>query len=357
MSSSRIDLRAEVSTSPTAEMWRVMEGTDIGWATMGEDASVRELEALGAEISGKEASLFVFTASVANVLALMLQTERGDQVILDADAHQVWIEGWNLAYICSVYPRLVHSHRGEMPLDEVEAVLTAWRSKYRPRTSLIAVENPHNDHGGTIVSPEYTEALVELAHRHGARVHLDGARIHNASVATGRPVRDFTSALDTVTISLNKGLGAPIGALLCGSRPVIEQAREHGLKWLGVSGMHRVGFLAAAALYSLRHMVDRLGDDHARAKAIADGIRDLPGLEVTEPETNTVRVSTAPSGTPAEQYVAALGQLGVLAALREPYAFKFVIHMETDDESVDSVIRATRQVVEKLTAGELVPGA
>ena len=348
----KVDLRSEVVTRPTPEMWAVMQEAELGWPQRGDDRHVNELESRAAELTGLEAGLFVFTASIANLLALIVGTSRGDQVILDADAHQVWIEGWNLAYVCGVYPRLISTETGAMPLAEVEAVLTGWRGPATPRTSLIALESPHNDHGGTIVPAGHIDALVELGHRHGCHVHMDGARIHNAAVATGLPVRRFTQHLDTVTISLNKGLGAPLGALLCGAAKHIGIARERGLKWLGASGMHRGGLFAAAGLLALETMVDRLADDHRRARTIADAIRDLPGIDVNRPQTNQVKVSTAPCEVPARRFVDALAERGVLASLREPHVFKLMTHLETDDDAVDAAIRAIRAVAPELAAGQ-----
>ncbi len=338
----RIDLRSEVVTRPTPEMWSAMQAADIGWPQKGDDANVNELERRAAEMTGKEAALFVFTASIANLLALMVSTSRGDNVILEADSHQVWIEGWNLAYICGVYPRLVHSDDGAIPLDEVDAIIGEWRGPARPRTTFVAIESPHNDHGGTIVPLEHIRSLSEIAHRHGLHLHMDGARIHNAAVATGIPVRSFTEPLDTVAISLNKGLGAPMGALLCGSAEHIDEARKRGLKWIGASGMHRGGFFAAAGLYALDHMVDRLADDHRRARAIADAIRDIDGIEVNHPETNQVKVSTAPSGRPASFFVDRLAERGVQVLLRQPQVFKMMTHCEIDDADVDVAIHELR---------------
>jgi len=343
----RIDLRSEVVTRPTAEMWTAMQEAEIGWPQRGDDHSVNELERRAAELTGMEAGLFVFTASLGNLLAMMHSTSRGDQAIFEADAHQVWIEGWNLANICGLYPRLVASETGAMPLDEVESIFKEWRGPARPRTSFVALESPHNDHGGTIVPADYIESLAELAHGYKCHVHMDGARIHNAAVATGKPVRAFTHALDTVTISLNKGLGAPLGAVLCGTAARIEEARKRGLKWLGASGMHRGGFFAAAGLYALDHMVDRLADDHRRARAIADGIRDLPGIEVNHPQTNQVKVSTAPGGRPAAQFVDALAEKGVLVLLRQDHVFKVMTHCEIDDDAVEKAIAAIRSVLSR----------
>ena len=345
-----VDLRSEIVTRPTPEMWAVMQGAEIGWPQRGDDRNVNELERRAAELTGLEAAVYVFTASIANVLALMVGTSRGDQVVFEADSHQVWIEGWNLAYIGGLYPRLIKTETGSLPITEVEKVLEEWRGPAHPRTSLITVESPHNDHGGTIVPAEAIRALAELAHAHGCRIHMDGARIHNAAVATGLPVRRFTETLDTVTVSLNKGLGAPVGALLCGSAAAIETARHKGLKWLGASGMHRGGLWAAAGLYALDHMVERLADDHRRARTIAEAIRGLPSIDVNHPETNQVRVSTEPGGRPAKDYVDALAREGLLTTLREPYAFKMMTHHEIDDDATEAAIRIARSVVSKLAA-------
>jgi threonine aldolase len=231
-----------------------------------------------------------------------------------------------------------------MPLMDVENILNEWRGPARPHTTFIAVETPHNDHGGTILSAKYLRALSELAHRHQCHLHMDGARIHNAAIATGKPVRAFTEPVDTVTISLNKGLGAPLGAVLCGSERHIEEARKRGLKWLGASGMHRGGFFAAAGLYALDHMVERLADDHRRAREIADGIRDIAGIDVNRPQTNQVKVSTAPGGQLASAYVDALAERGVLVLLRQPYVFKIMTHCEIDDAGVQSATQAIKGV-------------
>jgi len=325
-----------------------MEAAEIGWAQKGQDPHVNRLERTAAELTGKEASLFVFTASLANLLALLVGTNRGDQVILDADMHLVWIEGWNLASICSLFPRLVETDRGAMPLDRVEELLNWWRGPAASHPSLIGIENPHNDHGGTVTSPDHIQALAELAHANACRVHMDGARLHNASVASGRPLIDFTRHVDTVAISVSKGLGCPVGALLCGSAADIEAARTKGLRWLGSSGMHRGGIFAAAALYAFENMVDRLAEDHYRAKMIADGLRGLPGLTVNAPETNLVKVSTASSGRLAADYVRAAEERGLLVALREPQVFKLMTYHEVTDDNVRDALAILEEVAHDL---------
>lgn len=343
-----IDLRSEVVTRPTPQMWRVMQEADIRWAQKGEDPYVNRLEQTAADMTGKQAAVFVFTASLANLLAMLAGTTRGDQIVLESDMHLVWIEGWNLSTICGLFPILVASDRGEMPLARVESALTAWRGPAHVAPSMVGIENPHNDHGGTIVSAEYLAELAALAHAHGARVHMDGARLHNVAVSTGRPVLDYTRHVDTVTISVNKGLGVPFGALLCGSHSDIETARTKGLRWLGAAGMHRGGILAAAALFAFDHMVERLADDHRRARTLADGLRAQPGIEVNAPETNLVRVDTSPSSRPAADFVDALAARGVLATLREPSVFKFMTHHEIDDDDVTAALEIASDVAQDL---------
>jgi threonine aldolase len=344
----RIDLRSEVVTRPTPEMWRVMQDADIRWAQKGEDPYVNRLEQTAAELTGKEAAVFVFTASLANLLAMLAGTSRGDQIVLESDMHLLWIEGWNLSTICGLFPVPVPSDRGEMPLAQVEAALTAWRGPAHLAPSMVGIENPHNDHGGTIVSAEHIAELASLAHAHHARVHMDGARLHNVAVATGRPLLDYTRHVDTVTLSVNKGLGVPFGALLCGPRSDVETARTKGLRWLGAAGMHRGGILAAAALYAFDHMVDRLADDHRRARVLADGLRGQPGIAVNAPETNLVRVDTSASGRPAADFVDALEARGVLATLREPSVFKLMTHHEIGDDDVAAALEVARDVVHDL---------
>ena len=351
--SKKIDLRTEVWTTPTPEMWRVMEAAEASWASVGEDANVQRLEKFGAELTGKEASKFVATTSIANLLGLMSSTSKGDAVILESESHMVWLEGFNYSYICGLFPRLVDSERGEMPLAEIEKILIGKRArKTRPPTPLIAVENPHNDHGGTIVSESYLAALSELAHRYGARVHMDGARIHNVSVASGIPIANYSRHVDTVAVSLNKGLGAPFGALFCGSKTDIENAQAN-LLHIGAWNIHRAGIFAAAGYYAATHMVEKLAEDHARAKRLADGIRRLPGLDVNVPETNMVRVSTEPGGFTADSFVERLREHGVLANQRTSDMFKLTLCHAIDDRDIDTAIAAIAKVVETFPAREL----
>ena len=341
-----IDLRAEVRSRPTPEMWAEMQRAEMGWATRGEDEDVRQLEVYGAQVTGKDASIFVATTSIANLLALMITTRPGDQVIIEADSHMVWLEGRNLAAICSAYARTISSVRGEMALDEVEAAITT--SRYPagvPQTALIALENPHNDHGGTVLSPTYMAKLGTLATRYGSRIHLDGARLHNAAVAKGVDLKEFTHCVDLVSLALNKGVGAPVGSLLCGTKSHIAEARKL-LSVIGASGMHRAGLFAAAALVALQDTDTRLLEDHRRARILAGGCRGLPGIEPNEPETNQVRITT--THRVAQDFTQALHARGVLAALRESHVFKLVLYHEINDKDVEYTIDVMRDVSNQL---------
>jgi threonine aldolase len=265
----------------------------------------------------------------------------------------VWLEGFNYSYICGLFPRLVASKRGEMPLAEIETLLVGKRArKTRPPTSVIAVENPHNDHGGLVVSEDYLRKLSELAHKHGSRIHMDGARIHNASVASGVSIRDYARHVDTIAVSLNKGLGAPFGALFCGTKADIESAHVNLLR-IGAWNIHRAGIFAAAGYYAATEMVERLADDHARAKRLADGIRDLPGLDVTTPETNMVRISTKPGDFGAEPFVERLRELGVLANQRTEDMFKMTVCHAITDDDIDAAIAAVSKVIETFQGHKL----
>lgn len=345
-----IDLRGEIRSRPTPGMWHAMQDAEMGWAAHGEDEDVKELERRGALLTGQEAALFVWTTSMANLLAMLVATEKGDQIILESDMHLVWMEGRNLSYVCSLFPRLIGSERGEMPLDEIELALTQWRGPLPPpRTSLIGIENTHNDHGGTVLSPMYVEELSKLSRRHGCRLFMDGARIFNAAVSKEVEVSAFTKHVDLVSVAFNKGLGAPVGSLLCGNESHIDAARER-LRQLGASGNHRGGLFAAAALYALENMSDQLSVDHSRARTLADGLRGISGLDTSVPESNQVKVETKKMGVPAVDFVEALGKLGILAGLREPYVLKFMLYHEIDDQQVNATVAAMQEVAETLFA-------
>jgi threonine aldolase len=339
-----IDLRSDVIAPPTQEMWEAMRRATLGWTLVGEDPSVNALEALGAELLGKEAALLVPTCSAANLLALLSLTRPGEQVVLESTMHLVWSEGQSLAFPAGLFPILVDGIRGAPDPDEVEAAIATPRFGHRGRTTLVCLENTHTNAGGTVLAPGQIGSVAEVAHRHGARIHIDGARLFNAAVALGQSAKELVRAADTVAVSLNKGLCAPEGALLAGSRELIHLARTHA-KRFGLASWYKAGIAAAAGLVALRAMVDRLADDHRRALDLARGFVDVPGLRVdlARVQSNIVLAETV-SGTTAPELVARLGESGILALARSERQVRFVTHRLIGDAEVEQALVATTAI-------------
>ena len=347
-----IDLRSDVLAPPTEAMWEAMRRADLGWSMVGEDRSVRELEALGAEIVGMEAAVFTPTCSIANLLALMTLGERGTQVVLEATSHIACLEHWNVVYICGLFPQLIKSANGALDPDALREVFRDTEFYGLPGTSLVCLENSHNNAGGAVLTPAQTVAAAEAAHRHGAAVHVDGARIFNSAAALGIPAKALTEGVSTVSLSLNKGLSAPFGALLCGSQKHIKTAKEH-LKRLGAASMHKDGLLAAAGIVALTTMMDRIGEDNRHATLLAQGLAEIPGLRVNPcaTQTNIVLAETRPSGLTASEFVTRLKEHYVLAKERSAdYRVRFVTHRLIGEAEVERVAQAARAVLDSTTA-------
>ncbi|MBI3978357.1 MAG: aminotransferase class I/II-fold pyridoxal phosphate-dependent enzyme [Chloroflexi bacterium] len=341
-----IDLRSDVRTTPTDEMWEAMRRAEMGWASFGEDRSVNELEALGAELLGKEAAVLVPTCRMANLLGLMTLGERGTQAVLESTAHIVWSEAWSLAYICGLFPRLVEGADGMPdPVAVAEAIESAAFARL-PRTSVVCLENSHNNAGGTAATAEQTAAIADVAHRYGAALHLDGARIFNSAIALGVPARCLAEAADTVAVSLHKGLCAPAGALLCGPRQTISAARANAQR-LGAASIHKAGIFAAAGIVALTTMIDRLADDHRRALALAKQIVQVPGVRVDlrTVQTNIVLMDVTQPGLPANEFLDRLASRGVLALPRTATRVRFVTRRLIEDRDVDGAAEAIAAAV------------
>ena len=291
-----IDLRSDAVTQPTDEMWAAMRAAPPHWSPDGNDPSVLRLEERASELTGKQAALFVPTGTMGNLLALMSLVERGDQVILEAASHIHWSEEWSLAYICGAIPRPVTGTRGALDPEQVRDAIVERRFSHQPHTGLICLENTANAAGGTIMSPKHTAAIVAVAHEHDIKVHLDGARLANAQVALGVPLRDLTEHVDSVMLGVDKGLSAPFGALLCGPHDMIARANLN-LKRLGGHSVPNAGIHAAAALVALDTMIPRLVDDHRRARMLADGIAVIRGviLDPAAVQTNIVMAAIDPT--------------------------------------------------------------
>ncbi len=315
-----VDLRSDFCATPTEEMWEAMRAAQLGWASAGEDESVALLERRGADLLGKEAAVFVPTCTMANLAALLTLGASGRAAVVEASAHVVVSEADGISELAGLIPIPVDSDSGRLDPDEVHAELA------RTGAAVLCLENTHTRAGGTVTDVARMEALAAAARRQGARVHLDGARLANAAVALGVPLAALAAPADTVALSLNKGLSAPFGALLAGDEAAVRSARLHARR-LGGGTMHKAGIAAAAGLVALG-LVDRLADDHRRARRLAG----LLGLDPAQVETNIV---LADGGRDAAALVERLAARGVLALTLDGRRVRFVTHRLVGDEDVE----------------------
>ena len=273
-----IDLRSDTLTQPTPAMRQAMADAEVGDDVYGEDPTIHRLEHMAARQLGKEAGLFVTSGTQGNLVSLLTHCGRGDEAIMGDQSHTFRYEQGGCAALGGIMPHLIRNQLdGTMSLDEIRAAIRG-EDIHAPCTRLVCIENTHNRCGGVPLTVEYTRQVADLAHEHGLRLHIDGARLFNAAVALGVDAQDLVHDADSVTICLSKGLGAPVGSVVCGSSEFIDGARR-ARKVLG-GGMRQAGILAAAGIVALEQMVDRLADDHANAGALADGLAQLPGVEV-----------------------------------------------------------------------------
>lgn len=311
-----------------------MRTAELGWASAGEDATLLELEATAAELAGKEAALYVLTGGMANLVALMTHTTRGDQVVMEASSHLLWCEEQGLAYICGLVPRTVEGERGQMRADDVAFAINDALYRHRPHTSLVCLENTDNTYGEAVTA-SYVRDIAAVAHELGAATHLDGARVLSACVELDVELHDMLAGVDTAMISLNKGLSAPGGALLVGTSDFIAKARLN-VRRLGGSSFHQCGIHAAAGLVALREMPPQLADDNRRAAALADALSRVEGLTIDRGAgaTNMVIVLPDPAVISAAGLVGGLEALGVRAYLSREHSVRFVTHRHISDEDI-----------------------
>ncbi|MCI0343480.1 MAG: aminotransferase class I/II-fold pyridoxal phosphate-dependent enzyme [Planctomycetales bacterium] len=338
------DFRSDTVTRPSAEMRKAMAEAEVGDDGFGDDPTVRRLEERVAETLGKEAAVFVPSGTMGNQVAIRVLTSPGDEVVVEAESHTVLYELAGPAVISGVQLRPVPGEGGVLAPDAVEAAFRP-ADAHAPPTSLLVVENTHTVAGGRIVPLERFRALVGVARRRGARVHLDGARLWNAEAATGVPAREWAALADTAMVSMSKGLGAPVGSLLAGSRETIAAARRVR-KMLG-GGMRQAGVLAAAALVGLERNRPRLGEDHARARRLAAGLADVAGCRADPGavETNIVLARTATGAAPG--VVQGLAARGVLAVPMGPETVRFVTHVDVGDVDVERAIAEARDTARR----------
>ncbi|MCE9627942.1 MAG: aminotransferase class I/II-fold pyridoxal phosphate-dependent enzyme [Candidatus Eisenbacteria bacterium] len=342
MSQPIVDLRSDTVTRPTAAMRQAMATAEVGDDVFGDDPTVNALESRMAQLTGKEAALFVASGTMGNQLAVNVLTRPSDEVLLEAESHVYYYEQGGMAANSGCLANPVHGERGVLPMD---ALVRALRSAddHVARVTLVCTENTHNRAGGAIVPLSRLQELASVARARSLKVHLDGARLWNAHVATGVSLAEWCATADSIMMCFSKGLGAPVGSILVGSADHVKAARRVRKRWGG--GMRQAGILAAACLHALDHHIARLADDHARARRLAEGFAQAPGVSVPKPDTNIVIADLEPGAPDAATVVAALAERGVRTVPFGPRRVRAIAHLDVDDAGVEQAIGAFREVL------------
>ena len=340
-----VDLRSDTLTRPTAEMSRAMAKADVGDDVFGEDPTVNKLEELAADRMGKEAALFVASGTMGNLVSLLAHCGRGEEIILGSFAHTFYFEQGGSAAVGGIHPRtLPNQPDGTLLLADIEGAIRTDNVHF-PRTRLIVLENTHNLCGGYPLDIAYMQAVGDIARRHSLKIHVDGARFFNAAVALDVPAAELAADADSLSFCLSKGLGAPVGSVVCGSREFISEARR-ARKILG-GGMRQAGVLAAAGIVALNEMVDRLADDHANARKLAEGLAQMPGVLV-DPEqirTNIVYFEVDRQDMTVEEVVKRLDESGARMLPVGPGRIRAVTHYHISSEDIDYVLGVFAKVL------------
>jgi threonine aldolase len=341
MSRRPIDLRSDTVTKPTPAMRRAMAEAEVGDDVYGEDPTIRALEERTAELLGKEAALFVPTGTMANQIGVGIHTRPGDELICDATAHVYVWEAGGIARHWGVTTRTVEPKLGVIELDDLAGNLRPDDGHY-VQTRLICLENTLNRRGGRVHPLESVQAIADWARSNELFIHLDGARLFNAAVASGRPVSELAASFDTVSVCFSKGLGAPVGSAIAGSREAMREA--HRLRKLLGGGMRQVGVIAAGALFALEHHIERLVEDHLNAQILALAIEETDGLRLESGpvETNLVWFVVDPNFGTAADFVARMRQDGVLVSALGPQTVRACTHLDASKEDVESAALAIR---------------
>ncbi len=340
-----IDLRSDTVTLPTPKMIEAMAHADLGDDVYGEDPTVNRLQRLAAEMLGKEAGLFTASGTMSNLVAALTHCGRGDEMIVGDQAHMFYYEVGGASALGGIQVRTIPNHQGALDPAEVEAAIRDPHNVHYPSSRLVCLENTHNRCGGIALTAGQVGGVAEVAHRNGLRVHLDGARLFNASVALGVDAAALVRECDSVNICLSKGLCAPVGSVLVGSREFIDRARKNR-KIVG-GGMRQAGVLAAAGIVALEEMVGRLAEDHANARVLAEGVAEMPGLRVDldTVQTNMVVIEVQRRGLSGEEFVRRLAARGVKSSPFGGQLVRMVTHHGITRPDVERAIGVTREVV------------
>jgi len=322
-----------------------MSNAEVGDDVYQEDPTVNRLEELAAKKIGKEAALFVASGTMGNLTAVMTHCQRGDEVILGTDSHIYYYEVGGMSAVAGVIPRLIAEDKGILNPQDIKRALREENLHY-PKTTLICVENTHNRAGGTIIPPEIIEEICQLGHQRNIQVHLDGARIFNAAIALNLDPATLTKNVDSVMFCLSKGLSAPVGSILAGSKEFIQRARKNR-KMLG-GGMRQAGILAAAGIIALENMVERLEEDHKNARILGEGLADIGGIKVDleTVQTNMVCFDLNKSGMDTHQFLPKLAEYNILGSPRPPTKVRLVTHYGISEDDIYATIKAIKEIVE-----------
>ncbi|WP_280769995.1 low-specificity L-threonine aldolase [Salipaludibacillus daqingensis] len=341
-----IDLRSDTITKPSQLMRDMMAQAVVGDDVYREDPTINELEQYAAQMVGKEAALFVTSGTQGNQAAILTHCRSGQEAIMDEDAHVFVYEGAAISAFAGVQSKTLHHHRGQMSLDEIEEAIRADDVHY-PETGLIWLENTHNRSGGSVLPIDHLREVHQLAQKHHIPVHMDGARLFNASIASNTSLHEITQYTDSVQFCLSKGLGAPVGSILAGDQNFIDKARKKR-KMLG-GGLRQAGVLAAPGLLALKSNIQRLADDHHHAKRLAEAINTYTDLSVNHTvETNIIVADTNHSKWSAPQWVKEMADRGVAIIQYKPKALRFTTHLDVSSDDIEMVIEKLKECSRKV---------
>jgi len=342
-----IDMRSDTITLPTDEMRQAMYEAELGDDVHREDPTINRLEELAAHMMGKEAALFTPSGTMSNLIAVLTHTRPGDEIIVGSEAHMFWYEVGGASALGGVVMRTVpNDQEGQMDPGAVEQAIRLENIHY-PQTTLLCLENTHNRCGGAVLTPEYTSAITQLAHQYGLQVHLDGARIFNAAVALDVPASELARPVDSVCFCISKGLSAPVGSLICGTREFIEKARKWR-KMVG-GGMRQAGVIAAAGIVALQKMVSRLAEDHTTAQRLAYGLAHIPDISICPEKVQTnIVIFDSPPAISGTEFIQRMDAQGVRFINRGERRVRAVTHRMVSAADIDEALERIDRLVREL---------
>ena len=346
-----IDLRSDTVTKPSAEMRQAMADAEVGDDVYGEDPSINELQQKAADLLGKEAGLLMASGTMSNLVAALTHCKRGDEIIMGDQAHMFWNESAGASALAGAQLRLVpNDSQGRIDLDDLKNAIRPKGNVHMPPTTLICLENTHNRCSGGVLTPDDTKKVADIAHEAGAKVHLDGARLFNASVSLEVPPAALVQDVDDVSFCLSKALSCPVGSILCGSNEFIEGA--HKWRKMVGGGMRQAGVLAAAGLVALDNMVERLADDHSNAKRLAEGLANIQGISVdpTSIQTNIVIFEISESAGNANDVINELANEGVLVTYPGQQSLRMVTHRHISASDIDEALSRVAKVMTQMNS-------